>query len=153
MDHVRTYFVTLIVLAATGCGNSETGGGDAERVESTLTCRGYSEASVAERKEFWRRELGAASREVTNEELAFLAHHPFFSSAASSAAAANLRCDTDAFSAVAYRLLSSRSLEDQRSQPEPPSSAPAIPERCRRIPMNTTAYTMCINAPGFSDSP
>lgn len=38
-------------------------------------------------------------------------------------------------------------------EPVPEPVAPAIPTRCLGIPTNTTAYTMCINAPGFPDSP
>jgi len=33
------------------------------------------------------------------------------------------------------------------------TQTPAIPARCQGIPTNTTVYTMCINAPGFPDSP
>lgn len=59
----------------------------------------------------------------------------------------------------AQRLKRQREQQAATQQPQQqgaPDAAPgsgAVAARCQGIPMNSTAYTMCINAPGFPDSP
>lgn len=55
--------------------------------------------------------------------------------------------------AAAAELAAIEAAQAEAAAAEAAAAEPAIPARCSGIPTNTTAYTMCINAPGFPDSP
>jgi hypothetical protein len=56
---------------------------------------------------------------------------------------------SDGSDAIAAQEAAQAAAEQRAAEARAAEALAAIPERCRGIPMNTTAYTMCIYAPDF----